>query len=632
MRQLFISIVTLLLFSMALTACSSSSKTSAKKRKAATPVVMDETPEPPVIKIRDIATSIETPADFTTLTSFDDEDRKGGGEGTTDNALKIGGLVRLTSIEGKTKNDRITGGVVQFDYDADGDFTSNGLTLYFADKKDTDVSVALKRDGFGFATASAYMASIRWSDNGVYYGIAGFETANITETGNAIFKGQGIGTYSDGATSIATNFDIIADVRFGEDSVTLSSSNTCTDSSTCKNTQRSHLNFSGKLSYKALENILASTANGIATKGDADNASLTGIADARFYGPTSEELGGTFRLSNSKDDYIGWFGSEFDYDYDASEALKVDDPTEHAELNGKVIPSNPLLHADFAAAVDAGTASTFTMKAFGFSANKTTDYTRPSLSDSWVVDTAGDTNITRSDDAVVDVSFDEGKISGVTIYIGDKKYKSGETMGSPTAIGYLAGITGTNYTTTQLLLDRVAVFGSFESKYMAYLRWIVERDTAEFDENKTEDSSYKIRGRALAGLETTLTAIPTENAVDFTGKGFGNYYTSGFSSVSGINFNITANIDFAARTAKFASTGSTQGHLDFTTPYIQYAADKNHIIGDVTTTGGTGNNQGAMSGKLEARFYGPEAEELGGVFAVQDGERFYQGYFGVERP
>ena len=504
MRQLLISTISLLVLSIALSACSSNKSSGGGRvnKPSATQV--------PESKTRTIETShANTPTDFSTLTSFADDDRKNTKK--DNNALKIGSLVQLTSSGGKIKNDRITGGVVQFSYDeTTGDFADNGLKLYFSDKEFTistggtgdaesvNSSVVnvgdwlsptktvfdLNRNGFNFI--ANHMVNLTWNIvdsnsgyNSVNYGVAGFETVNIPLTGNYIFKGAGAGTYSDGTKAIGTNFNMIAVVDFAGLSVVLSSSNTqCTTTDVCANEARPHLNFSGDLSYKFGENLLISTDKGIATNGDADNASISGIADARFYGVGSDsatELGGTFRLSNSKDDYIGWFGSKFEEEYFASDALIAN--TNHAELNGKIVPSKPLLHADFEAAVDDGTESIFTMKAFGFSANKTTDYTRTSNTDPWGAGTAQDTIITRSDDAVVDVSFDEGKISGVTIYVGDKKYEGGETMGSPTAIGYLAGITGTNYTTTQLLLDRVAVFGSFESKYMAYLRWIVERGT-----------------------------------------------------------------------------------------------------------------------------------------------------------
>jgi hypothetical protein len=67
---------------------------------------------------------------------------------------------------------------------------------------------------------------------------------------------------------------------------------------------------------------------------------------------------------------------------------------------------------------------------------------------------------------------------------------------------------------------------------------------------------------------------------------------------------------------------------------LTYAAGTNSISGTVTTPGGTasGITVSALSGSINARFYGPTAQEIGGTFGLTGaGLEVYGGSFGGKR-
>jgi C-lobe and N-lobe beta barrels of Tf-binding protein B len=126
--------------------------------------------------------------------------------------------------------------------------------------------------------------------------------------------------------------------------------------------------------------------------------------------------------------------------------------------------------------------------------------------------------------------------------------------------------------------------------------------------------------------------VPTTGTARFTGK-LGGMYVSPTGEGSIAAARLTVNADFSSRSLNFASTGTfttrdqatsipaphlnLSGTLTYTPqPLIQFS-------GTLTNAGGT------MTGETTGRFYGPNAEELGGVFAVKSPttiETFVGGY------
>ena len=137
-----------------------------------------------------------------------------------------------------------------------------------------------------------------------------------------------------------------------------------------------------------------------------------------------------------------------------------------------------------------------------------------------------------------------------------------------------------------------------------------------------------------AGTSTVGASIPTSGTATYTGVAagiFGNatlvyYVTSG----------MTATTDFAARTIALATTNSaastavngtyvSTGGLNLTGT-LSYAAGVNSFSGTVNSSGAT-----VMTGTAGGQFYGPTAQEIGGVFAVKNGNLGYIGGFGGKR-
>lgn len=141
-------------------------------------------------------------------------------------------------------------------------------------------------------------------------------------------------------------------------------------------------------------------------------------------------------------------------------------------------------------------------------------------------------------------------------------------------------------------------------------------------------------GAISVGAPTAGSAIPTTGNASFTGATAGYYIDS-----TGTNFYTTASdmtidADFNNRTLDFRTTDTSKVHLttaiDTTannlimSGTLTYAAGTNSFTGKVTATGLTGTSTG--------RFYGPGAEELGGVFSLTGTDvELYGGSYGAKR-
>jgi hypothetical protein len=143
-------------------------------------------------------------------------------------------------------------------------------------------------------------------------------------------------------------------------------------------------------------------------------------------------------------------------------------------------------------------------------------------------------------------------------------------------------------------------------------------------------------GAMSTGAPTRGADIPTSGTATFTGKSIG-FYTDaagvGYAAFS----DVSVNANFGARTLGLSSSGTSKTHdyitkspasnLDLTGT-LTYAAGTNSFTGNLTNTSGT-----ALSGTSTGRFYGPSAQELGGVFTLKAGSgvETYGGAYGAKR-
>lgn len=145
-------------------------------------------------------------------------------------------------------------------------------------------------------------------------------------------------------------------------------------------------------------------------------------------------------------------------------------------------------------------------------------------------------------------------------------------------------------------------------------------------------------GVASFGAETSGSSLPTNGTATFTGISGGRYVdaTGNDTFVGAV---MTATTNFGTRSIAFA-TNNTQTTADLLTTTINtnlntsgtltYSAGVNQFTGAVTTVGGGASNA-AMTGNATGKFYGPQAQEIGGTFAVSGGGAGYLGAFGGKR-
>jgi hypothetical protein len=137
-----------------------------------------------------------------------------------------------------------------------------------------------------------------------------------------------------------------------------------------------------------------------------------------------------------------------------------------------------------------------------------------------------------------------------------------------------------------------------------------------------------------AGTSTSGASIPTSGTATYTGIAagiFGNATTPYY-----VTSNMTASTNFGTRSIAFSTTNSAAstsvngtyvptGGLNLT-GNLSYAAGVNNFSGTVNSSGSN-----VMTGSAGGQFYGPGAQEIGGVFAVKSGNLGYIGGFGGKR-
>ncbi|MCH9852707.1 MAG: transferrin-binding protein-like solute binding protein, partial [Alphaproteobacteria bacterium] len=200
-------------------------------------------------------------------------------------------------------------------------FISDGTAIsaeIYADETYTNTTID-RSTIFGYDSDSNYMAYISWNKaqdadfsetntspikyNKMGMMIAGIETDDddIPLSGSATFNGKGKGIYdndvNDNDAGYATIFDVTATVDFGANNVTIASENT---------KKADNTNVSDLLDFSTT--ALTYTANNIS--GTVTASGLSGTLDARFYGGRAWEFGGTFALTDATSYYYGAFGVE----------------------------------------------------------------------------------------------------------------------------------------------------------------------------------------------------------------------------------------------------------------------------------------------------------------------------------
>lgn len=140
---------------------------------------------------------------------------------------------------------------------------------------------------------------------------AGAETSGsaVPTSGTATYTGVTAGRYVNATGSdFFTYSSMSAAANFAARTLAFSTSSSITSPDLGTFSSNTNLNMSGSLSYSAGSNQFSGTVNTVG--GGAGNASMTGTATGKFYGPSAQEIGGTFSVSNGSAAMIGAFGGK----------------------------------------------------------------------------------------------------------------------------------------------------------------------------------------------------------------------------------------------------------------------------------------------------------------------------------
>lgn len=132
-----------------------------------------------------------------------------------------------------------------------------------------------------------------------------------------------------------------------------------------------------------------------------------------------------------------------------------------------------------------------------------------------------------------------------------------------------------------------------------------------------------VGGYFSMGAVTQGSDIPISGSATYNGKLIGTYANG--SAVYAVGADATATADFAFNKRSVSLTTSGTVAIDKATgTALPDASGLNIVSGSLTYPGGTNNLTGSlktangMSGPASARFYGPQAAELGGTFFVSN--------------
>jgi hypothetical protein len=210
----------------------------------------------------------------------------------------------LTSATGTTITvDTANGGVF-----ANGSTASAGLS---ANKQDAVIAAHPQAFGWDYQTFGIWSTGSGTSSGTAGAASIGAETAGsaIPVTGTGSFTGISGGQYVDSAgnsTIVASN--MTATTNFGTRSIAFATTGSSTSTDLQTFTSNPNLDSSGTLTYGAGVNQFSGTLT--TAGGGVSNAAMTGSATGKFYGPTAQEIGGTFAVSDGSAGYLGAFGGK----------------------------------------------------------------------------------------------------------------------------------------------------------------------------------------------------------------------------------------------------------------------------------------------------------------------------------
>lgn len=138
-------------------------------------------------------------------------------------------------------------------------------------------------------------------------------------------------------------------------------------------------------------------------------------------------------------------------------------------------------------------------------------------------------------------------------------------------------------------------------------------------------------GAASVGSTTPGTSVPTAGSATFVGNAIG-MYTNGLTSATVAS--MTANVDFSQRTIGFVTSGTVaagfNGSGAVNATYLNLSGTLAYSPG-ANSFGGAVRSANGMTGTAAGNFYGPNATEIGGTYALSNTGAAMGGGFGGKR-
>ena len=176
---------------------------------------------------------------------------------------------------------------------------------------------------------------------------------------------------------------------------------------------------------------------------------------------------------------------------------------------------------------------------------------------------------------------------------------------------------------TETRLDIIALSESdaFEFNYLLFGEWAsVRAPTPEV-----------LIGWGAFGAKTELAGMPADTAT-YTGAAIGSAFPAdgNIDGVQDVGAEVTLNANFAATTLGFTTTGTRDLETDAPIPALDMTGA---LTIDGAGFGGAATTTSGWSGPVDGSFYGPAAQEAGGVFDMEglNGFERYAGAFGAKQ-
>jgi hypothetical protein len=142
-------------------------------------------------------------------------------------------------------------------------------------------------------------------------------------------------------------------------------------------------------------------------------------------------------------------------------------------------------------------------------------------------------------------------------------------------------------------------------------------------------------GGTSFGSATPASAVPVSGSATFTGK-LGGLYVSPAGQGALATADIRVDANFSSRSLSFASSGTSITRdlaTAATAPNLNVGGTLTYSPSSNSFTGTLRNAGGTMSGSSTGRYYGPAAQELGGVFTLKSATtpEAFSGAYGAKR-